>query len=88
MERASDIMWGVGIVFTLVLALAVWRVRDGQFHTGWFTAAPFVSIEPAARWGLPLLYLVFVVAVVLLYLPCRWFAEYKARSGQRWLRYI
>jgi hypothetical protein len=26
------------------------------------------------RWGLGTLYLVFAIAVVLLYVPCRWFA--------------
>ena len=71
-----------------VLALIAWRIRDGQTHPEWFAAAPFVSIEPAARWGLGLLYLVFMVAVAILYFACRWFAEIKARGGQGWLRYV
>ena len=71
-----------------VLALLVWKMRDGQFHSAWFASAPYVFVEPAARWGLPLLYLVFLVAVVLLYFPCRWFAGVKSRRQQRWLRYI
>jgi uncharacterized membrane protein len=70
------------------LALIAWKIRDGQVHTEWFASAPYVAVEPAARWGLPLLYLVFIVAVVLLYFPCRWFAGVKSRGQQRWLRFI
>ena len=70
------------------LALIAWILRDGQAHSEWFVTAPYVSIEAAARWGLPLLYFVFVIAVVMLYLPCRWFAHVKSRGRQGWLRYI
>lgn len=71
-----------------VLALIAWTARDGQAHSEWFISAPYVSVEPAARWGLPLLYLVFVIAVVMLYFPCRWFARVKSQGRQGWLRYI
>jgi uncharacterized membrane protein len=71
-----------------VLALIAWTARDGQAHGEWFISAPYVSVEPAARWGLPLLYLVFVIAVVMLYFPCRWFARVKSQERQDWLRYI
>jgi uncharacterized membrane protein len=70
------------------LALIAWILRDGQAHSEWFVTAPYVSIEAAARWGLPLLYFVFVIAVVMLYLPCRWFAQVKSRGREGWLRYI
>ena len=70
------------------LALIAWILRDGQAHSEWFVTAPYVSIEAAARWGLPLLYFVFVIAVVMLYFPCRWFAHVKSRGRQGWLRYI
>ena len=70
------------------LALVAWLIRDGQMHSEWFVTAPYVSIEPAARWGLPLLYLVFAIAVVMLYFPCRWYESVKARGRQGWLRYI
>ena len=33
-------------------------------------------------------YLVFAVDVAILYVPCRWFAQVKARRRQRWLRYL
>jgi len=40
------------------------------------------------RWSLPLLYLVFAIAVALLYWPCRWFADLKSRRRDWWLTYM
>ena len=70
------------------LALIVWYLRDGRAGTEWFATAPFVSIPDGARWSLPVLYLVFAIAVAILYVACRWFADVKARSQSRWLRYV
>jgi hypothetical protein len=39
-------------------------------------------------WSLPLLYVVWAVAILVLYSPCRWFADLKARSKDRWLSYL
>ena len=71
-----------------VISLLIWRIRDGETHAGWFTSAPYVSVPPDQRWSLALLYLVFVVAVVALYFPCRWFAGVKKRSRSGILRYL
>jgi hypothetical protein len=39
-------------------------------------------------WSLGLLYCVWAVAIVVLYFPCRWFAELKARRKDWWLSYL
>jgi hypothetical protein len=39
-------------------------------------------------WNLGLLYLVFAIAVGILYFPCRWFAGLKARSKAGWMSYL
>ena len=39
-------------------------------------------------WGLPLLYLVTLAVVAILYVPCRWMGELKARRDDPWLRYL
>jgi uncharacterized membrane protein len=70
------------------VALVVWLLRDGQVHPEWFATAPFVSLPPEHRWGLPLLYLVFGIVVALLYVPCQWFAGVKGRSHGGWLRFF
>jgi hypothetical protein len=69
-------------------ALAVWLIRDGRAHAEWFATAPYVSVPPAQRWGLPLLYLVFVMVVAVLYPLCGWYARMKASRPETWLRYI
>ena len=40
--------------------------------------------------GLPLwvIYLLWIVIVVLLYIPCKWFVNYKSTNKHWWLRYI
>jgi uncharacterized membrane protein len=38
--------------------------------------------------SLPGVYLIWLIAVAVLYLPCRWFAELKRRRGDGWLSYL
>ncbi|HEY2972050.1 MAG TPA: heparan-alpha-glucosaminide N-acetyltransferase domain-containing protein [Pyrinomonadaceae bacterium] len=71
-----------------IVALLVWYLRVGSAHSEYFRSAPHVSVPPEQRWGLPLLYLVFVIVVTLLYFPCRWFASVKARRQKGWLSYL
>ena len=35
-----------------------------------------------------LLYLVWGISVLLLYFPCRWYADLKARRQDWWLKYL
>jgi uncharacterized membrane protein len=70
-----------------LLALGVWFLRDGTTHSAAFVTAPYVWM-PDSRWPLWLLYAVFATAIALLFPPCRWYAEYKARTRAPWTRYI
>ena len=71
-----------------IAALAVMFLREGSIHPEWYADAPFTSVPPEHRWGLPLLYLVFALIVAALYFACRWFAGVKARHRGGWLRYL
>ena len=71
-----------------LLALLAWKIRDGQVHPEWFASAPYVSVPPEQRWSLALLYLVFVVSILALCFPCRWFAGVKKQSSNPLLRYL
>lgn len=73
-----------------LLTILVARIRTPaavpwlfENHPMWPSEAP-----PGYQWSLPLLYLVFAVAVVILYFPCRWFADLKARRRDKWLSYL
>lgn len=71
-----------------IAGLAVTLLREGKVHPEWYAFAPFTSVPPEHRWGLPLLYLVFTLIVAALYFACRWFAGIKARHRASWLRYL
>jgi uncharacterized membrane protein len=72
------------------LALVVSKIRLGFVSPWLFTNHPMGNPEPPEGyvWGLPLLYAVWGLTIVLLYFPCRWFAELKARRNDWWLKYL
>jgi uncharacterized membrane protein len=71
-----------------ISALIMTMIREGGVHPEWYASAPFAQVPEGNRWNLPLLYLVFVIDVLLLYFPCRWYANAKARRPQGWMSYI
>jgi uncharacterized membrane protein len=71
-------------------AMAVSLIRTGAVNPWLFANHP-LNPGPAPAgymWSLPLLYLVWAIVVVLLYFPCRWYAEVKARRKSVWLSYL
>jgi uncharacterized membrane protein len=69
------------------LAIAVAALR-GQ-SVGWlFRGAIFGDTPAGYGYNLPFVYLVWIAVVVLLYFPCRWFAEVKKRRREWWLSYL
>jgi hypothetical protein len=73
-----------------VLALVVSLIRTGSITPWLFGNHPMQPPDqpPGYMWSLGRLYLVFVVALVILYFPCRWYASEKARRKDSWLQYI
>ena len=72
------------------LALVVSKVRLGFISPWLFTNHPMGNPEPPEGyvWSLPLLYLTWGIAIALLYFACRWFAAFKAKRNDWWLRYL
>jgi uncharacterized membrane protein len=72
------------------LALIVSVVRSGSVSPWLFTNHPMGNPPPPDGyvWSLPMLYLVWAVAMLILYLPCRWFAGVKSRRKDPWLSYL
>jgi uncharacterized membrane protein len=70
-------------------AFVVNMILYGAVHQSWYDSAPFTQMPEEYRWGLPLLYFVFVIDVILLYRLCKWYAGYKrSHPEQTWLKYI
>ena len=73
-----------------LLAVVVSKIRLGQVSPWLFANHPMGN-PPAPDgyvWSLGLLYLVWAVAVVILYFACRWFADLRARRNDWWLSYL
>ncbi len=72
------------------LALVVSKLRTGSVDPWLFTNHPMGN-PPAPdgyTWSLALLYLVWAVAIVILYVPSRWYSGLKARRSDWWLKYL
>jgi hypothetical protein len=71
------------------LALIVSKIRLGTVSPWLFANHPMGN-PPAPNgyaWSLPLLYLVWAVAILILWFPCRWFAGIKMKRKDWWLSY-
>lgn len=73
-----------------IAAIVVSRIREGAVNPWLFENHPMGN-PPAPdgyMWSLGLLYLVWAIAIVVLYVMCRWYANLKARSRSPWLSYL
>src|SRR4051812_18245785 len=72
------------------LAVVVSLIRTGSVTPWLFGNHPLDPPEqpPGYRWSLALLYLVWAVAIVLLYFPSAWYARAKAEKRWGFTRYI
>lgn len=76
------------LLHAMAVGLQMFRGGDASWMFG-TPPAPSVFTPPADYgYGLPVVYLVWAIAVLLLYLPCRWFAGVKARRRDPWLSYL
>jgi len=75
-------------VFLLHLIAVVWaQLHDG--NSAWlFAIRPVASKPPEYGFSLPLTYLLWLIAVSILYPLCHWFAAVKQRRRDWWLSYL
>lgn len=71
-----------------LFAIATMWARFGTFDPGWFATAPYTWLPEERRWSLLLLYLVWALALAVLYVLCAWYAGRKATRPARWMRYL
>lgn len=70
-------------------AFVVNLISGGNIHQDWYETAPFVGMSDDQRWGLPTLYLVWLIDVIILFVLCKRYAKYKAEHpGIGWMKYI
>jgi uncharacterized membrane protein len=72
-----------------LLALVVQGIKTGHVDHSVYRYAPYVSMPEESRWSLLLLYIVFLIAVAILFFICRWYERYKAtHPQQKWTKYL
>jgi uncharacterized membrane protein len=77
-------------LFLIHLLAILVGVIYGQ-PVSWMWSSPLPMGRPTVEGyghGLPFVYAMTIAVVVLLYFPCRWFAEVKRRRDDWWLRYL
>ena len=72
------------------LAMVVSRIRIGEVSNWLFADHPMAPPPPPEgyTWSLPLLYVVWAIAIVMLYSACRWYADLKSRRSDWWLKFV
>ncbi len=74
----------------LIHAMAVASAFAFGQPAKWLWHGAFFNNQPPPGYGhnLPYIYLMWILAVVALYWPCKWFAGVKARRKDWWLSYM
>jgi uncharacterized membrane protein len=73
------------------IAVIVCAAKYGAIH--WMVESPTLDRYPFTRppgwgFGLPVVYLIWIVVLLLMYPMCRWFAGVRERRRDRWLRFV
>ena len=73
-----------------LLAVGVSLVTTGEVNPWLLANHPMGSGPPPEGyvWSLGLLYVIWAIALAILYAACRWFVDLKARRSEWWLRYL
>ena len=75
----------------VIHSLAVWVGLISGQKVAWLLYGGFFLYSPPAGYGhsLPFIYAMWLAVVLLLYPPCKWFAEFKQQhSNWGWLHYM
>ena len=77
------------LIHLLAVAASAVRLGDasGMFQSASLDKFP-ITQPPGWPMGLPAVYMIWTAVVVLMYRPCRWFAEVRRRRTDWWLSYL
>ena len=98
-QKLGGFLLPYGRVPMFYYVLHIYLIHSMAIFVAWIYHQPaawlwhgafFLQQKPADYGhGLPFVYLMWVIALAILYLPCRWFMEFKRQHReQRWLSYV
>ncbi|MFC4211062.1 DUF1624 domain-containing protein [Pedobacter lithocola] len=76
------------IHFYLLHSILVIAFFASGFTTEQIVQIPFWFRPNNFGFNLPIVYLIWILVVTVLYLPCKWFKNYKETHSQWWLKYV
>jgi hypothetical protein len=70
--------------------IAVWVAIACHQRVAWllYGGPLLIRVPTGYGHGLPFIYVMWIAAVCLLYLPCKWLMNLKQRRADWWLRYL
>jgi len=71
-------------VLAVLVAVALGQPYSWLLHGGFW----FFDLPPGYGHDLPFVYACWVLVLVILYFPCRWFMRYKRNHRAAWLKYL
>src|SRR5262249_51341425 len=73
-----------------VAAITVTAIRGGHVHECFLNLVQIIALgrPPDVGGRLRWVYVSWAAGTLLLFFPCRWFADLKARRREWWLRYL
>jgi uncharacterized membrane protein len=83
-NRVSNFFMIYGRVPLFYYILHIYLIRSLAAITGLVCKKQHIEFG----FGLPVVYAVWILAVFILYFPCRWFMKYKMTHKQWWLSYL
>ena len=88
--RVPLFFYALHIPLIHAMACVVSLIRSGSIDPWLFTNHPMMNPPPpdGYTWSLGLLYLVWIIAIVLLWPVCQWYARRKATRRSPWMSYI
>jgi uncharacterized membrane protein len=82
----------LGITFNpfydMFILQVIWAIGCSMIIVGLLVRTSLPVIITTAAVGLAAVYFIWMLAIVLLYWPCKWFSEYKKTHRQWWLSYL
>jgi hypothetical protein len=74
------------LIHTLAVLVAILTNLDKMNEI--IESGNWIELSKNYGYNLPVVYLVWIVVVTILYLPCRWYAKIKTKKKYKWLSYL
>ena len=72
----------------LIHIIALWVAWIGKYSTDTLIGLNLFQPNPNWGFGLGVVYLVWIIVIIILYFPCKWYMNVKKKKKNWWLSYL